>query len=615
MDDARDTSCASGTSLPEVHGFLPRGNALVGTFLHAPLAGNAGSKWVREELVLGDQHLRRKELRQNPFTGNFHSGLLRRGMPGLHGSASLSDLSLLKMEHVKKRQRLRGPADSAPVGSLDTISSASLTDDEFVSSDEDAVVRDLVQSSSETDDEDVDLYVEVGAFGWADRKEASPRGRSIVGTSLASSSLSSNGSNGAKATTPRAHQIKNNLSSDAVLVRTRSTSMSELKRVKSHHAGDLMRGIVSRLRSQTLDFAWKGLSYPTKRFHHRHSSTDEKSSSSEDDLRSFDESGAQDMEGNPWIIDRRNEITEKYKIDVSQSGRLGKGAYSVVQIAESRATGSLRAVKIVRKRLLVSNDEKEMVRNEVEIHQVLQHRHVIRLFATYEDPKRLFLVLEHVCGGTLENLLARSGGKVAECDALVISKQLMSALDYLHSHGVLQGDLKPANVLLEKDPILSTDVSQVGNLAPSERICVKICDFGLSRKVPDVRYYKETGDVHKVPYRSLIGTMGYVAPEILRKEPYTIAVDIWASGIIIYEMLSGIRPFVPYLDCVERDLEFPDPVFGMVSSSAVDFVSCLLRKEPSDRIRACDALHHPWIESSMRALLLGTEELFSTRNE
>ena len=77
------------------------------------------------------------------------------------------------------------------------------------------------------------------------------------------------------------------------------------------------------------------------------------------------------------------------------------------------------------------------------------------------------------------------------------------------------------------------------------RYALKLCDFGLSRKVPDVRFFKHTGDVHRVPFEGMEGTMAYIAPEMFQQQSYTKAVDVWSVGIMLYEMLVGYTPFYP----------------------------------------------------------------------
>ncbi len=313
----------------------------------------------------------------------------------------------------------------------------------------------------------------------------------------------------------------------------------------------------------------------------------------------------------PWIINRTLSITGRYKIDMSKQGCLGKGAYSLAKICRNRTTDKEFCVKIVKKRMLISVEEKEMIEREVKIHQVLQHRHIIRLQEIFEDETRLFLVLEKADNGNLETLLNNHAGRLPELACHRLFKQLLKALNYLHSNGVLQGDLKPANLLLHRGRASTTVGSQVPPLSPrslsADDACLnldlKICDFGLSRKVPDVKFYKFTGDVHKVPFTSMCGTMGYMAPEIMKKEAYTIAVDVWAAGIILFEMISGIKPFVPYADCLTVPLEFPPSIFNSLSSDVLPLLRSMLAVDPVQRITSKHALASEWVSSNFSNLM------------
>ncbi len=310
----------------------------------------------------------------------------------------------------------------------------------------------------------------------------------------------------------------------------------------------------------------------------------------------------QDGQNLPWIINRTLSITGRYKIDMTKQGCLGKGAYSLAKVCRNRTTDKEYCVKIVKKRMLVSGEEKEMVEREVKIHQVLQHRHIIRLHEIYEDQTRLFLVLEKADSGTLETLLNKHAGRLPELWCQRLFKQLLQALEYLHANGVLQGDLKPANLLLHTTHGRDAQSGQGGG-QNGLNLDLKICDFGLSRKVPDVKFYKFTGDVHKVPFTTMCGTMGYMAPEIMKKEAYTIAVDMWAAGIILYEMMSGIKPFVPYADCLTVPLEFPATIFDGLSTGAPPLLQSLLFVDPALRTSPKAALESEWVASSLSNLM------------
>jgi serine/threonine protein kinase len=86
-------------------------------------------------------------------------------------------------------------------------------------------------------------------------------------------------------------------------------------------------------------------------------------------------------------------------------------------------------------------------------------------------------------------------------------------------------------------------------------LLLKICDFGLSQKVPDVKHFKITGDIYKAPYTPG-GTEGYLAPEIIGHRPYGTAADMWAIGTVLYKCLAGTLPFIPSTACLEREVKF-----------------------------------------------------------
>ena len=219
---------------------------------------------------------------------------------------------------------------------------------------------------------------------------------------------------------------------------------------------------------------------------------------------------------------------------------------------------------------------------ELAIWQTLRHPNVVRLHGYLSDKTKHVLLLELARGGELferivsmqffsEQLAARQVG------------QVLSALEYLHSFGVLHRDLKPENLLLE---------------TPDDDSRVKIADFGASKLV--------ISSGAKTP----CGSLGYAAPEQLRglkfaQDPSTVApydkeVDLWSVGVITYILLSGSMPFDPSTYSVERleqgdALDFPFDLFGECSPEAIAFIRALLQVNPTKRLSAGQALRHPWL--------------------
>lgn len=181
--------------------------------------------------------------------------------------------------------------------------------------------------------------------------------------------------------------------------------------------------------------------------------------------------------------------------------------------------------------------------------QRLVNNHIIRLYEIYQSPEKLYLVLERAPCGSLEEFLFVHG-RMNELDAKRVVMQLLDGVAYLHKAGVVHCDLKPANILLSdidqgSDALSAAGVgcakSSDGDSVDAPRarpsappaslrgLVVKICDFGHTRKVPDCRYYKFTGDINKIPFHMFkhTGTDGFVAPEVLLQEPYGKAADMW----------------------------------------------------------------------------------------
>eukprot|EP01103_Thecamoeba_quadrilineata_P010528 TRINITY_DN229_c0_g3_i1.p1 TRINITY_DN229_c0_g3~~TRINITY_DN229_c0_g3_i1.p1 ORF type:complete len:784 (+),score=170.24 TRINITY_DN229_c0_g3_i1:73-2424(+) len=266
---------------------------------------------------------------------------------------------------------------------------------------------------------------------------------------------------------------------------------------------------------------------------------------------------------------------------------LGKGTFSVVRLGINKKTGKKSAIKIINKKI-TNIETKQMLETEINILQRVDHPNVIGLQSMYETKTHLFLVMEYVEGGELfDRIIER--GCFSEKDAANIIRQILEAVKYLHSLGVVHRDLKPENVLC----------------ATKEALDVKIADFGLS-KILD-------GD-NKQVLQTCCGTPSYAAPELLLCEGYAEPVDTWAVGVILYTLLSGCLPFFgeTHTELFERILagafSFPDPEWTNISESAKSLVSSLLTANPNKRLTADQALKHPWILGATGTQLSGLTE-------
>lgn len=316
----------------------------------------------------------------------------------------------------------------------------------------------------------------------------------------------------------------------------------------------------------------------------------------------------------PYFI-REKAVTEQYEL-VGED-QLGDGSYAVVRPAIRRVNKKEVAIKQIHKRYLRTEDAKRAVEREVEIHLRLRHKHIVRLHEVYETPDFLYLVMAKATKGNLKALMQRKH-RLQEALAAKLAQQIMRAVLFLHESGVLHCDLKPENILLSdakannqdsNDPVIANRRSSMSALDPHAdvKVCdysVELCDFGLSVKVPDVRFFKLTGDVHKVPFTGLTGTPGYIAPELLLHHSYGKPADMWSVGIIIYEMLTGYQPFYPPHACIDEEVDFSDRLWTSTKSlgDAKNLCERLLQRDPAKRLTAPEALQHAWFDTAAFAL-------------
>ncbi|KAF4114801.1 calcium/calmodulin-dependent protein kinase type 1D [Onychostoma macrolepis] len=251
---------------------------------------------------------------------------------------------------------------------------------------------------------------------------------------------------------------------------------------------------------------------------------------------------------------------------------LGTGAFSEVVLAEERSTGKMFAVKCIPKKALKGKESS--IENEIAVLRKIKHENIVALEDIYESSNHLYLIMQLVSGGELFDRIVEKGF-YTEKDASTLIRQVLDAVNYLHSMGIVHRDLKPENLLY---------------FNPQDGSKIMISDFGLSKM-------EGTGDVMS----TACGTPGYVAPEVLAQKPYSKAVDCWSIGVIAYILLCGYPPFYDENDSklfeqiLKADYEFDAPYWDDISDSAKDFISCLMEKDPTKRYTCDQALRHPWI--------------------
>ena len=259
---------------------------------------------------------------------------------------------------------------------------------------------------------------------------------------------------------------------------------------------------------------------------------------------------------------------------------LGSGISGLVRLVTHKATGVKYAVKCLDLGLVDTAAGLQQLREEIFIMCQLDHPNIVRLEEVYESHSEIYLVQELCLGGELFDRLDEQPDyhyTEAECARLV--KQMLCAVRYLHSKGIIHRDLKLENFLFS-------------STAPDSEL--KMIDFGLSKHF---RY----GEVQ----HEAVGTPYTVAPEVIRGN-YDEKCDIWAVGVIAFLLLSGDPPFggcggpEPLLTVRSNILRGsfyfePEDIWCLVSQKAKDFIRYLLVLDPKSRPTARDAQKHTWI--------------------
>mmetsp|Transcript_4013 Transcript_4013/g.7750 ORF Transcript_4013/g.7750 Transcript_4013/m.7750 type:complete len:463 (-) Transcript_4013:266-1654(-) len=278
-----------------------------------------------------------------------------------------------------------------------------------------------------------------------------------------------------------------------------------------------------------------------------------------------------------FVKREKKDVKTKYDL----KGTLGEGSFAVVKKGVNKITGEEFAIKVIDKKSLGSDSSSESdMENEIDILCKINHRNIVQLFEIYETPSYLYLVMELVTGGELFDSVVEKGF-YSEKDAAEVMRDVVLAIQYLHSKNVVHRDLKPENLLYSTND-------------EATRI-IKVADFGLA-KVFDT---SGTPDMTMV---TTCGTPGYVAPEVLKGGGYGKAVDLWSVGVILYILLCGFPPFynentsMLFEQIMEGDFDFPSPYWDDISDSAKSLVKGLLTVDAKKRLTCEECLEHPWLK-------------------
>lgn len=272
---------------------------------------------------------------------------------------------------------------------------------------------------------------------------------------------------------------------------------------------------------------------------------------------------------------------------------LGHGAFSTVKLGIHKVTGDKVAIKVIKKGSCSEEDIKYLQR-EIDIARSISHPHVAKTFECYESDTHLYIVVEYMAGGTLEDALRRAGPCIPEAHVRSIMRDIFHGLAHLHAKGIVHRDIKPDNLLSS------------GKELPCE---IKFTDFGLARKIENSSDSAEIEDYALGPEGLMttpVGTPNFVAPEVLHGLPYGKEVDLFSCGVVMYYLLCGKHPFgsddpARLVEQIKRtEYSFPPEQWSNISNEAKTLIESLLDKSPFTRITAEDALNHRWTSGQTR---------------
>ena len=266
----------------------------------------------------------------------------------------------------------------------------------------------------------------------------------------------------------------------------------------------------------------------------------------------------------------------KYDFINENKSPIGKGAFGEVWKVTHENSQKVYCIKILIKRDIFEQKLINQINKEISIMYNVNHPYSVKLVNHFEDNEKLYLIMELASNGNLYNFIQKNKkDKIKNMDLIKkLIIQTIEIIKYLHSLNIIYRDIKPENILLDKD------------------YNVKLCDYGWAT-------YFTPGKFLTV----YCGTPEYVSPEMLKKYPYNEKVDIWGIGVLIFELVFGYAPFSSnfnedrYNNIKSGKIKWPDDL-NEEYQKIKDLIEKILKVNPNDRISLNDIENHPWLKNT-----------------
>ena len=251
------------------------------------------------------------------------------------------------------------------------------------------------------------------------------------------------------------------------------------------------------------------------------------------------------------ILHREAELNRKWRAkttvyDFDSIAIIGKGAFGEVRLVRCKKTGNIYAMKKMKKSEMIAKNQLTHVKAERDVLTKSGNNWIVDLHCSFQDENHLYLVMEYLPGGDLMTLLIRKE-ILREDEARFYMSQIISAIDTVHKLNYIHRDLKPDNVLIDKNGYIK--LSDFG-LCKHAEIKPFNGDTLLKKQELGIPINPKTTADKKLAFKrnrqlafSTVGTPDYIAPEVFGQSGYTESVDWWSAGVIMFEMLVGYPPF------------------------------------------------------------------------
>ena len=290
-------------------------------------------------------------------------------------------------------------------------------------------------------------------------------------------------------------------------------------------------------------------------------------------------------------------------INLDEIKLLGQGGFAQVHLKRDKFTKKEYAVKIINTSNLDLKTKHLMAKEIIILKKLEEHPNIIKFYDSILTENGVELILEYCNGGTLKKYLLKYNKAFPPDIVRHIAKQILQGLDHLHKNDIIHRDIKLDNILLhfqDKNDLNSNDINKL------YKAQIKIIDFNVSKNI---------GLNHSLPY-TIIGTSGYMAPEIIQnlfygiQNPYDKKVDIWSLGVLCYKLLYFQRPFNSPYETLKKNPNFTD----LIPSNARNFLSSMLQRNPVQRPAASELLNCEFIKNENFILYYNDNQVYNNIN-